>query len=48
MPSIYLLDKGNKVILKDCSPEVLMQVIYKEPAYNSFYQKINIIGISQP
>lgn len=27
MPTIYLLDKGNKVILKDCSPEVLMQVI---------------------
>lgn len=27
MPTIYLLDKGNIVVLKDCSPEMLMQVI---------------------
>lgn len=27
MPTIYLLDKGNKVILKDCMPEQLMEVI---------------------
>ena len=27
MPTIYLLDQGNIVVLKDCSPEVLMQVI---------------------
>lgn len=27
MPTIYLLDKGSIVILKDCSPEELMQVI---------------------
>lgn len=27
MPSIYLLDKGNTVVLKDCSPELLMQVV---------------------
>lgn len=26
-PSIYLLDKGNVVLLKDCSPELLMQAV---------------------
>lgn len=30
MPTIYLLDKGNIVVLKDCSPEMLMQVIYQK------------------
>lgn len=29
MPSLYLLNKDNQVILKDCSPEMLMQVISK-------------------
>lgn len=27
MPSIYLLDKGNTVVLKDCSPELMVQVV---------------------
>lgn len=27
MPTIYLLDKGNKVILKDCTPEQLIEAI---------------------
>ncbi len=27
MPTIYLLDKGNKVILKDCTPEMLIGVM---------------------
>lgn len=27
MPTIYLLDKGNKVILKDCTKEQLMEAI---------------------
>lgn len=26
MPSIYLLDKGNTVVLKDCPPELMVQV----------------------
>lgn len=31
MPTIYLLDKGNTVVLKDCLPETLMQVIGNQP-----------------
>lgn len=27
MPTIYLLDVGNQVVLKDCTPEMLIQVI---------------------
>lgn len=27
MPTIYLLDKENKVILKDCTPELLMETL---------------------
>lgn len=27
MPTIYLLDKGNQVVLKDCTPEMLIQVV---------------------
>ena len=27
MPTIYLLDKGNIVVLKDCTPELLISVI---------------------
>ena len=27
MPTIYLLDKGNKTILKDCPPEMLMEAV---------------------
>lgn len=27
MPTIYLLDKGNKTILKDCPPELLMEAV---------------------
>lgn len=27
MPTIYLLDKGNIVVLKDCTPEMLISVI---------------------
>lgn len=30
MPTIYLLDKNNKVILKDCSPELLISEINKK------------------
>jgi len=25
MPTIYLLDKGNRVVLKDCSAETLVK-----------------------
>ena len=27
MPTIYLLDKGNIVVLKDCTPEMLISVV---------------------
>ena len=28
MPTIYLLDKGNQVVLKDCSPEMLLAKLH--------------------
>lgn len=30
MPTIYLLDKGNKVILKDCTPEQLIETVQQK------------------
>ena len=30
MPTIYLLDKGNKVILKDCTPEQLIETVLQK------------------
>ncbi len=33
MPTIYLLDKGNRVVLKDCTPESLLQVISQQPEH---------------